>query len=416
VSRRALVLACAGLASLAPGAALAGKKVDLDEEVGRLLRGEQPEVHIGGARHRVAVFTYEDPDRTGIGDLLAGVLAHEILLGAEVSSLGVVRYEGSLAPRRAAPDVSYFDKVERVTDAQRAALAVWGSVRRMPGRLRVETYLQIPRASVDSSFTWRLAVRAAEPPPGGSAACGELRARLRPDRVLLQTLEVPIDELRRLRDFSFDRLRAGPDAAAPVVGQLRKGEVYRIVERREGWAHVEGRGWIPEKPACGDFCAKLARSGALVRALLRFMDDRSAPEVGPQLGVEALAVAEQIRALQGLKGGADRVRDATLALADQWEGAGRATGPDPATGIDRGSGPAPGGAAFANVRALGRVALAQASEPGAPRAQLQAIAFDLADALQDDPRNEDVLQNLSVLFACAGDAARARRAAELAGR
>ena len=51
-----------------------------------------------------------------------------------------------------------------------------------------------------------------------------------------------------------------------------------------------------------------------------------------------------------------------------------------------------------------------------PRETLRPIAFDLADALQQDPGNADVLHNLSVLFSCAGDEGRARRARELAGK
>lgn len=446
MSARAIALVwLAAALVVVPGLSRAGMKVDLDEELLRLLRGEQPNAHIAGARFRVAVFTYEDPDRTGLGNLLAGVVAHEVLLNSRLGSLGVLRYEGNLAPSPGVPGLSYFDKVDRVTEAQHVSLSVWGSIRRLSDRLLVETYLQLPPDSLRRFFTWRLPVRAADSVPGGVAggappvSCGTLSAQLRPERVAVQVLEVPFAEQGHLSRFSFDLLRKEPESRARPVGRLRKGDTYEVLKREGDWAQVYMHGvlgWIPVRPACGPACDQLAKSGAFVRHLLEFMHGRELPSLGSStLHAEALAVAEQLTALEGLAGGSARLEQTTLELAGRWDGPARLTGLDAATGIDRGSGPPPGGAAFANIRAMGRVALAlevAAEEVGkasagldrearlamaaVPRTELLTIAFDLADALQQDPRSADALRNLVILFRCAGDEQRARLAEQLAGK
>ena len=118
------------------------------------------------------------------------------------------------------------------------------------------------------------------------------------------------------------------------------------------------------------------------------------------------------------------------------------------TRIDRGKGTPPGGAAFANIQSLARLAMAlqraydQRQSDLAPRLErvrerlelqhgemwvghvpndvaleadvVRDIAFDLANASLYDPRNSDVLSNLAVLFDYAGDAKRSELARTLA--
>src|SRR5262245_12695276 len=108
---RALVLVLVML-----GRARAGEILDIDRELKLLEERIQPPLRIPGAEFRVAVFAYEDPDGTGVGNALASIVAAEILLRSTVKSIGVLRYEGRLVPTEAEP-LSYFDKVEKLTAA-----------------------------------------------------------------------------------------------------------------------------------------------------------------------------------------------------------------------------------------------------------------------------------------------------------
>ena len=88
----------------------------------------------------------------------------------------------------------------------------------------------------------------------------------------------------------------------------------------------------------------------------------------------------------------------------------------------------PGGAAFANIRALAEVAtslqasMRRSDEPLERRfndvkldpSRVRKIAFELAKSSLTDPRNTDVLNNLAVLFRYAGEDQRADLAARLA--
>ena len=148
-----LLLGCSGIAT-------AGIDVNLEKELQLLERGERVPIHIAGAKYRVAVFSYEDPDGTGLGDALAATVSRGILLGSNVSSIGVLRYEGQLAPT-ATSALSYFGKVEKLTAHQETVLAVWGAVRRSGQQLVVDTYLQIPNAVAEKNLAWTVTLPAA---------------------------------------------------------------------------------------------------------------------------------------------------------------------------------------------------------------------------------------------------------------
>lgn len=449
----------AGLGLVAP-AAHGEKRVDVNAELRLLELGQTPPRHIPGATFRVAVFTYEDPDGTGLGDEAAALVARTILTRSGASSLGVLRYEGDLAPQRPG-DLSYFDKVERVVANQGVSLAVWGRMARSSGGLLVDTYAQVPAETVEARFTWRLRL------PSGMRG-EQLLARLRPNRFALQRLRLPPGTAEAVRSAArrLDELRGAPADAAAVVARLPKEQVYSLLRRQDEWVFLQARGgpggWA-RLPACPDECGGFLSAATFSGGLIGYMETGSAPPELPGLTPEALAVRDQLLALDALND--PRLVGHSVDLARRWST--RAARP-PGTGT--GTAVPPGGAAAANAAAMARVSgllldgfsaayettrpqlesLRQAVREGRAKApvgvtigpaafeatgfrrlspldvglvydritvdreSLRSIAFDLVDAALLDPRNPELLRNIAVLFRSAGDAERAAKADRLA--
>jgi len=243
-ARTACKLAAALAASLLVVAlpVRAGIRVSLEEELRLLEQGIQPRLRIAGAEFRVAVFTYEDPDETGLGNALASLVAGEILLRSRVSSIGVLRYEGSVLPEEQG-GLGYFDKVERVAEAQQVTLAVWGVVRQVRERLVVDTYVQVPPGTIDEAFLWIVSLPEAM---GG----GDLLARLRPNRIPAQRLDLPLGAIEVLGQAArnLNELRSEPRIR--LAGQITGVEGY-LESAASGLAtalftSLERRGPVPE--------------------------------------------------------------------------------------------------------------------------------------------------------------------------
>jgi hypothetical protein len=407
--------------------------MDLEQELQLLERGIEPRPRIPFAEHRVAVFTYEDPDGSGLGNALAALVGGEILFRAQVRSLGVLRYEGRLGPMEPQA-LSYFDKVEKVTRAQQVTVSVWGVIRDEGERFVVDTFVQLAPVVWEKSFAWSIVL----PRRMGG---GILRARCRPDRIQVQRLAVPKADVGAVKTAAqqLDELRESPRNDAPVAARIPTGTMYRI-DRHEGeWVHVQagaGRaGWVKAEGHCQGTCAPLLDAGRFTGGLIRFIETARVPPAGESLAPDAQAVVDQINVLGRL-----RSRLASKVLAGLRPDAAYRLPPPPSDWgwlVDRwleGRGVPPGGASFANIRMLDRVteALARAAHKSgeehgpvptymydqlAPsRDEVRTIAFDLAQASLDDPRNPEVLQNLAVLFAYAGEGERARLANELANQ
>jgi hypothetical protein len=443
------------------------KRVDVNAELRLLELGQTPPRHIPGATFRVAVFTYEDPDGTGLGDEAAALLARTILTSSGASSLGVLRYEGDLSPRQPG-DLSYFDKVERVVANQGVSLAVWGRIARSRGGLLVDTYAQVPAETVESRFTWRLRL------PGGMRG-EQLLARLRPNRFAIQRLRLPPGTAEAIRSAAqrLDELRRAPADAAAIAGRLPKGQVYSLLRRQDEWVFLQVRGgpggWA-RLPVCPGECGGFLSAASFAGGLISYMESGSAPPELPGLTPEALAVRDQLLALDALND--PRLVGHSMDLTRRWST--RAPTP-PGAGTGEGTAVPPGGAAAANAAAMARVSgllsggfsaayertrpqlesLRQAVREGClkppvgvtmgpaafeatgfrylspldvglvydritvDRESLRSIAFELVDAALLDPRNPELLRNIAVLFRSAGDAERAPKAerlAEQAGR
>ncbi len=422
--RGRILVACWTLILVATFPAAAIERVDVEEQLRIIASGENPTPRISGAEFRIGTFTYEDPDGTGLGNALAALVGHEMLLNTNVRSLGVLVFEGSLSPKPG-DRLGYYDKVDQVTEAQGVSIATWGVVRRIDDELLIDTFVQIPPEAVETHFAWDHALPEAM---GG----GVLRSRLRPDRIRVQRLRVPASALDSFVAAAgmLSQLREAPTRSSRVQGNVPKGEVYYVRERADEWALLQtqrDRGWVPIRGHCTGPCAPLLEAAAFAAALVRFManpDDPPIPEVTPGLSADALAVSEQLEALVGLRRFAQGSMRQPIALASRWTGPERSTGPDALSGIDRGAGVPPGGAAFANLQAIAAIgaALDQTrrrtgaafNELDLPQEAIRRLADDLAKASLDDPRNVDVLENLAVLFDAVGDQRRAGLAREIA--
>jgi hypothetical protein len=393
-----VVAATAWLAAAAwPGAATAAIQVDSMRQLQLLDRGVQPPLLIGDARFRVAVFAFDDPDKLAIGEALATLAMHEVLVGARVSSLGVLRFSDPMAgPTNAG--LGYFDRIDLLADSQKVTVSLWGSVRRQGGQIAVDTYLQIPEPTVKLALQVRLALPRAM---GGQP----ILARIGTDRVLLQRRLLPLDAADGIRRAAsrLGELRNAPGDQAPVVRQVPLETVFYLKELRPPWVLVgspQGGGWVRSAGHCVDACAPLLDPARFVSSLLAFIEKRRPLETRPTLGAEAAMFADQTRALAVL--GDPNVDDGGRAAAEllaRWS-------PDKS---NIGADPPPGGAASANLRLVARVSGALAGEARRRGSDdydalrldplaVRGFALEAAEALQADPRHAELLHNLAVMF------------------
>lgn len=419
------------LAFLQTGSVWAAERVSLDEQLRILEQGRTPERLIAGAQHRVGVFTFEDADNTGLGDAFAALSGRELLTNSKVNSIGVIFFEGGLSPS-ADSELSYFDKVELVSEAQDVTLAVWGIIRKTADGVQINTYLQIPASSLGRYFTWRINL----PKDMGG---GELTARLRPDRVNVRRQVFSAEGLGQVESAAVEigRVRSDSRTDAQVTANLPMNEIYYLTDRRDGWVRLATQsgidGWAPTEGHCIGECQSLLESAAFSGEILRYMADGTVPRADGNLSIEAHAVADQLKILDALNSKSrDNVAQA-VNDAHAWLGEGAIP---------------PGGAAFENLEALAELASALKEAFGVAAAGIiegdaggdgpdqmndsvrqeiydsitltpefvKSIADHLAQASQYDPRNSDVLGNLAVLFDYLEDPERAELASRLAAR
>ncbi len=388
------------------GVAWAGMPVDLEREL-KLLREGRAQVHIEGARYRFAVFAYEDPDGTGLGDALATIVAHDLLMNGKVSSLGVIRYVGGLGTASGERQLRYFDKVEPLIEFQKVQVAIWGIVRRVGDAVEVDSYLQLSPAALGSAFTYRFPLpTAAGPMP--------LVHRIGPDRMRAQRLRIPAADAADLAAVAanMQTLRAGPADVARAVAGLPLGAIHTLLERRGEWMRVAvaggPSGWVRASGLCVAGCAPLLDVSRLATDLMAYDDRGALPARSASLAEDARFFVEQLTAIQALD--RDPTPEAAKAVLHGLEP--RCVAP--------GAVPTAGGAAACNlVGVLWLVAATrEAAFHGTPRALdpglLRFVAGRLAEASLADPRHGPTLQNLAVLFSALDDPSRAALARELA--
>jgi hypothetical protein len=408
------LFALLGIAAALP--ALAMEVIDAERELKLLGEGVTPPKRFGNVAFRIAVFSYEDPDGLELGDALAALASHEVLTGARVSSIGVLRYSGRLTP---APgeETGYFDKVELLARNQEPTAALWGMVQRDGADVVVETFLQLPDSTRSPGLQAKLHL------PGAMGG-GELRATAGSDRLLLQRLRLPMSEAEQLRGAAarLGELREAPREDAPIRARVPLDTVFYLVERQPGWVQLavsEGaRGWVPLSGHCQGPCVQFLEAPRFLSDMLGFIQKRRPPETRDGLSADARQLRDELFAMAALDQAPQSfAHDEAISLLARWQ---------PKPGATAAEGPTLGASA-ANLRLIARLAgelrRARASRPASrrdaydeivlPASTVRSAAFEAAEATVVDPRNADLLHNLQVLYRWLGDTERAELAARL---
>ncbi|MDZ7655260.1 MAG: SH3 domain-containing protein [Sulfurimicrobium sp.] len=394
------------------GAASAGMQLDIEKEL-QLLRDGKAQQHIGKARYRFAVFTFDDPDGTGLGNAVASILSHDLLMNSKVSSVGVLRYVGNLGKASEERKLRYFDKVEPLIESQGVQVAIWGTIRRSGERVRIDSFMQLSPSVMRSAFSFSFNM----PPEIGR---GRLVHRIGPDRMLTQRLELPSEQALSLVSIAadLDRLRATPNDNAPFAGQLPLGSIYYLQRRQGAWVQVgmqSGQsGWLRSTGFCTGTCAPLLSVSRFASELMAYDDRASIPARSEGLAADAKAFIDQLLAVEVLNGAPARYAEQeALYRLKPW-----CPDKDEATGKEHA--PSPGGAAICNLRAITRLVslsrnIARQPQDGQLTGnEVRSVADELATVSMSDPRHVPTLKNLAILFGILGDAERAQLANRLA--
>jgi hypothetical protein len=370
------------------------------------ISGGQRERFFPDMRHRVAGFTFDDPHATGLGDPISFLLSKKLLFSSRVTSFAIVNYRQG-ADRDSSSDLAYFDRVDAVTKDQNFPLAVWGRLSHTDRGVRIDSFLQIPGDAEKSPYIRTIRLPAAM---GG----GTLTARLKPDRLLVQSLDVDYDKtsLLTIAADQVAMLRASPAAAAPVTGRLGDGNgSYSIVGSERDWVQLRladgTSGWTSVDQFCTDICRALLDVANFANDVVALTSGFPARPMSKSLTREAEAMLQQLAALMSLPNNPNRA----IEIAKRW------------TGVASPRAIASASAGFANILAVARVKaeLARANAKGSNfdrirlgRQAVERIANQLADASVADPSDVDVVENLAVLFGYLGDDRRRRLAVEIA--
>ncbi|NRF71225.1 hypothetical protein HLB44_29960 [Aquincola sp. S2] len=371
--------------------------------------------YLDHAKYRVALFSYEDPDETGLGEVIARLLGRELVIANSDLSFGVIRF-GRLGSADTRDVGDYFEQVELLANAQRATLTVWGTIRAIGEELAIESYLQIP-ANVASTY---LRARFRLPDAMGR---GTLIGRLGSDRMLLQRLVLSKEAVNQLLTGAevLTHARSQPDADARALGATDGSWSVLDKKSRPGWVLLRkgnARGWVPMRTGCEDSCASILEVGAFLGSLVRYMDwkvldferaARQIPKFTPGLSSAVREFVDQAQTLDQFAMYGDRAMSNQL---DRWAAA--APGPG-------GVAPSFGAGSF-NLDLIVKVAgLADRSfvrtrtpydEQRFDPRRIREITVRAAQALQDDPLNVELLGNLGLLYRYLGD----REKAQLAGK
>jgi hypothetical protein len=406
------------------GALAWGTDINIEHELQELTRIEGKRPHyFPGTKYRIAVFTFEDPTGTGLGDTLSFLISKGILFNSSVSSLGVVHFQEGLSVETTSK-LSYFDKVEKITEGQGYILSIWGRVSQSRDKLIIDTFLQLSNEALKDKFLWKLVLPRAM---GG----GTLQAQLRPSRIRLQTLMLPekTKEGFLVAARETRNLRSEATTFSTIKTVIPEESTYASVSRKGDWVQLKldngTVGWTSVAEHCVDSCRDFLESSDFANGLLHYADDRGLPAATSTLSAEALAVKEQIQALDALKDlDPEKVFAKSLDMALRWVGPNRWVGLDKSIGIDRGKGTPPGGAAFANIKTMAEIRMdllkKLKTSPNKlldnirlDRGRVRQIATELAQESLYDPDNVDVLKNLVVLFKFTNDTQRAQLAQKL---
>lgn len=340
------------------------------------------------AHNRIAVFTFEDPDDTGLGDTLAFLTSKQILFDAHIGSLAIILFQQGLAPQKSG--LGYFEKVEKLTADHGFIAAIWGHIAREQNELVVDSYIQLfpKRASRFFNIHYEL-----------SKFEESLRASIAPKRIWVNSIRLPVsdgDNILAIAE-SVRSLRIKPRLVSDLVpnGYLGEGATYRVLDREGDWTHLildNGiDGWTSINAQCDakSHCADILSGAHFLNNALRYANWKiDEVPTSQNHGLSAQAVSFQVHVLEIL----NRERDDTNKLREVIE----------TTRIWAARKDMPGTAAFANLHALARLYLLQQTRE-LNQSSVREVANKLAQSSLEDPGNLDVLHNLTVLFQFLGD-------------
>ena len=402
------------IALLVAGSASAGVNLDIDMEL-KLLRDGHAQQHIGKARYRFAVFTFDDPDGTGLGNAVASILSHDLLINSKVSSVGVLRYVGDLSKASEGQQLRYFDKVEPLIESQGVQVAIWGTIRRSGDLVRIDSFTQLSPSVMRTAFSFSFGM----PQEIGG---GRLVHRIGPDRMLTQRLELTAEQAAELAKIAtnVDGLRDEPNDANPFVRRLPLGSVYYLQRRQGEWVEVgiqSGKGgWLRSKGFCIGPCEPLLAVSRFASELMAYdYDQFRIPDRSEKLALDAKAFIDQLWAVKLLNNTpAKHAEQEALYRLRPW-----CPEKDKATFIEYAL--PPGGAAICNLRAITRLvglsrkaASQQLQDRQTIGNTVRAVVNELAMVSMSDPRHVPTLKNLATLFGFLGDAERSQLASSLA--
>jgi hypothetical protein len=376
-------------------------------------RGER-ERFFPDVRHRLAAFTFDDPHETGLGDVILFLLSKKLLFSARVSSFAIVSYRQG-ADRSAPGELAYFDRVDAITKDQKFLLAVWGRVSRTEQGLRIQSFLQVPADADGGPFVQKVRLPKA-------MGAGTLTARLKPDRIMVQDLEIGPDGVDALKKAAADiaTLRARPSPSGKITGRLKEDVPYRIVDSKQDWVQLKykgGGGWTSIDEFCTGVCRALLDVATFTNDMIALAAGSPARPVPQRLTSEAKGSLRQLTGLLLLsKDPRKAAKFAGLPLPELV-----ADNPDPQPSNPEK--PIFDNAGFANLLAVARIA-AELQEAGVGHRKfddvvldqqtLKPIVHDLAMASVAHPGDVDIVENLAVLFAALGDEKRRVLALEIA--
>ncbi|WP_298240076.1 hypothetical protein [uncultured Bradyrhizobium sp.] len=360
----------------------------------------------GRAANRTAVFTYEDPQATGLGDAVAYLISKKLLFTSPVQSFAVVNFRGEqletpVGPDRASRSPTYFDKVDLVTQNQNFGLAVWGRITRAGAGISIDSFLQVPA----SASREKLGADIRLPKAMGGAT---LSAHLKSDRVLVSTTDLEKSSAENLKRAArqVSSLRRQPKASAAVVAKLEG--LYRIVGRSGSWVELQlsdgRRGWTSVDEFCSDECAFLLKAADFTNDILAQTAGAGPRRLPEGFTRDAEEMSKEFATLRLLQDQPEKAAD----LAESWIKNSKTRHPK-----------------FESLLALARLQIALKRETARGRSYedirlepqvLQPIVDTLVEASIANPSDDELLRNLAKLFNVLGDSARADLASQLADR
>ncbi|MDE3819694.1 hypothetical protein [Sinorhizobium meliloti] len=388
--------------------------LDLEQQIGvrqKMLRqfGRDGERLFPRVRNRIAVFTYDQTYSTAdIGDAVSFILSKKMLFSSRVGSLGIVNYQDGLSPI-GPREVSYFDKVDRITADQGYLLQLWGQVTSLDGGgILIDSYLQVPTSSESLSRGLDFYLPSAM---GG----GRLIARLEANRIKVQSLKLSKEDASKIRSIANQvaALRSAPDASASVTDRIQEdgsNRSYALLETSGRWVRVAfdegGGGWTSVDEFCVAACRALLDVATYSNELSAIMAGGQPSESFPE------NITPEARNF-GLTIGALRI------FNDDPSRALKLLQSSPTNDMHKS---ALGSTDLANLMALAFIS-SRIRENQRDRAfddvqlsrdEVANVAEDLARTSVADPRSLSTLENLEVLFGYTGDRERQTVAAEIA--